>query len=146
MGHVLMNRQGLAVATQLTHATSRAEREAAVGMIRKCEIERGATLVADKGYNAWTFKRGLEQAGVRPHVAMKSEPGRYGLTIRTPEGYVGSRRIRKRIAEIFGCTKTIGGYAKTTFRGKRRVVPGFDIAIAADNLVRLPKPLAGAAA
>jgi transposase len=147
MGHVLMeNRQGLAVATQLTHATGRAEREAALEMIRKRKVKRGATLGADKGYNAWTFKRDLEQAGVRPHVALKSETGRGGMAIKTPEGYEISQRIRKRIEEIFGWMKTTGGYAKTKFRGKRRVAHGFDIAIAAYNLVRLPKLLAGAAA
>ena len=53
MGHVLMdNRQGLAVATQLPHATGRAEREAAPEMIRKRKVKRRATLGADKGYNA----------------------------------------------------------------------------------------------
>lgn len=147
MGHVLMeNRQGLAVSTHLTHATGLAEREAALEMIRKRKVKRGATLGADKGYNAWTFKRDLEQAGVRPHVALKSETGRGGLPIKIPEGYEISQRIRKRIEEIFGWTKTTGGYAKTKFRGKRRVAHGFDIAIAAYNLVRLPKLLAGAAA
>lgn len=68
------------------------------------------------------------------------------MAIRTPEGYEASQRIRKRIEEIFGWMKTTGGYAKTKFRGKRRVAHGFDIAIAAYNLVRLPKLLAGAAA
>lgn len=147
MGHVLMeNRQGLAVATHLTHATGRAEREAALEMIRKRKLKRGATLGADKGYNAWAFKRDLEQAGVRPHVALKSETGWGGLPIKVPEGYEASQRIRKRIEEIFGWVKTTGGYAKTKFRGTRRVAHGFDIAIAAYNLVRLPKLLAGAAA
>lgn len=147
MGHVLMeNRQGLAVATQLTHATGLAEREAALAMIRNRKLKRGATIGADKGYNAWTFKRDIEQAGLKPHVAMKSENGRGGLPIKTPEGYDISQRIRKRIEEIFGWVKTTGGYAKTKFRGKRRVAHGFDIAIAAYNLVRLPKLLAGAAA
>lgn len=147
MGHVLMdNRQRLAVATQLTHATGLAEREAAHEMIRKRKVKRGSTLGADKGYNAWTFKRDLVQTGLKPHVAMKSETGRGGLPIRPPEGYEISQRIRKRIEEIFGWMKATGGYGKTKFRGKRRVAHGFDIAIAAYNLVRLPKLLAGAAA
>lgn len=84
-------------------------------------------------------------AGVKPQVAMKSETGWGSLPVKLPEGYEISQRIRKRIEEIFGWTKTTGGYAKTKFRGKRRVAHGFDIAIAAYNLVRLPKLLAGAA-
>lgn len=76
MGHVLMeNRQGLAVATHLTHATGPAEREAALEMIRKRKVKRGATLGTDKGYNAWTFKRDLKKVGIKPHVVMKSETG-----------------------------------------------------------------------
>lgn len=85
MGHVLMeNRQGLAVATQLPHATGRAEREAAPEMIRKRKVKRRATLGADKGCNAWTFKRDPGQASIRPLVALKSETGRGGLPVRTP--------------------------------------------------------------
>lgn len=147
MGHVLMeNRQGLAVATHLTHATGRAEREAALEMIRKRKVKHGAMLGADKGDNAWTFKRDLEQAGVRPHNALKSDTGWGCLPVTLPEGCEISQRIRKRIEEISGWTKTTGGYAKTKFRGKRRIAHGFDIAIAAYNLVRLPKLLAGDAA
>lgn len=112
------NRQGLAVATQLPQATGRAERDAAPEMIRKRKVKRGATLGAGKGYNAWTFKRDPGQAGIRPHIALKSETGRGGLPVRTPEGYEISQRMRKRIEETFGWTKTTGGYAKTKFRGK----------------------------
>jgi hypothetical protein len=56
------------------------------------------------------------------------------------------RRNAKRIKEIFGWTKTTGGKDKTKFRGKRRGAHGFDIAIAAYNLVRLPKLFARGAA
>lgn len=99
--------------------------------IRKRKVKRCAALGADTGYNAWTFKRGPGQASIRPHLALKSETGRGGLPVSPPEGYEISQLMRKRIEEIFGWTKTTGGYAKTKFRGKRRVAYGFHSAVAA---------------
>ena len=145
MGHVLMeNRHGLAVAADLTHANGTAERQAALAMISRLPLKVGATLGADKAYNAWTFKRDLQSHGVVPHIALRSETGWGGARIIPPDGYDKSQRIRKRIEEIFGWIKTTGGYAKTKFRGRRRVAQGFDLAVAAYNLIRLPKLLTGA--
>lgn len=82
-GHVLMeSRQGLAAPAQLTCATGMAEREGALEMIRKRKVKRAAAPGADKGYNASTFKRDLEQAGFRAPIAMNSGTGRGGLPTR----------------------------------------------------------------
>jgi transposase len=146
MGHVLMeNRNGLAVAACLTQATGTAEREAAPGMMDSAPIQKGATLGADKAYHAWTFKQALRNKGFVPHAALRSETGWGGLKIIPPEGYEASQRARKRIEEIFGWVKTIAGLAKTKFRGQRRGAQNFNLAIAAYNLIRLPKLLAIAA-
>ena len=63
-----------------------------------------------------------------------------GRTARHP-GYGVSQRCRKRIGEIFGWAKVQAGQAKTRFRGRRRVDASFILALAASNLIRLPKPL-----
>ena len=55
-----------------------------------------------------------------------------------------SQRIRKRIEEGFGWAKTIGGQRKTRFKGRDRVGWAFTFAMAAYNLVRLPKLMAKA--
>ncbi len=55
-----------------------------------------------------------------------------------------SQRCRKRIAAVFGWAKVQAGQAKTRFRGRRRVEASFTLALAAYNLVRLPKLLAAA--
>lgn len=145
MGHVLMeNRNGLAVAAHLTQATGTAEREAALAMVTAAKLKTGATLGADKAYNAWTFKRALQDRGVIPHIALRSENGWGGARIIPPDGYDISQRSRKRIEEIFAWVKTVAGLAKTKFRGRRRVAQGFELAVAAYNLVRLPKLLAQA--
>ena len=56
-------------------------------------------------------------------------------------GYAISQRLRKRIEEIFGWSKTVGGLAQVKVRGLAKVRAVFVFAIAAYNLVRLPKLL-----
>ncbi len=52
-----------------------------------------------------------------------------------------SQRIRKRIEEAFGWTKTVAGMTKTKLRGLPNVDGAFSFAAAAYNLVRIPKLL-----
>ena len=141
LGHVVMeNRHGLAVQTELTQATGTAEREAAVTMITAQAPAGGVTLGADKNYDTQGCVAPLRDAGVTPHVAQNT--GRRGgsaidgRTTRHP-GYALSQRTRKRVEEIFGWLKTVGGMRKTRFRGKARVGWMFTWALAAYNLVRL---------
>ena len=81
---------------------------------------------------------------VTPHVAQNTSRRRSAIDGRTTRhpGYGASQRIRKRIEEAFGWMKTIGGQAKTRFRGLARVGFAFTFAAASYNLVRLPKRLA----
>jgi transposase len=141
LGHVLMeNRHGLAVQTELTQATGTAEREAALTMVTAQVPAGGVTLGADKNYDTKGCVATLRDAGVTPHVAQNT--GRRGgsaidgRTTRHP-GYALSQRVRKRVEEIFGWLKTVGGMRKTRFRGKARGGWMFTWALAAYNLVRL---------
>ena len=52
-------------------------------------------------------------------------------------GYAISQRKRKRVEEIFGWLKTVGGLRKTRHRGVDRVGWMFNFALAAYNLVRM---------
>ena len=56
--------------------------------------------------------------------------------------YAISQRLRKRIEEGFGWTTTVGGLAQVKVRGLAKVRAVFVFAIAAYNIVRLPKLLA----
>jgi len=141
MGHVLMeNRHGLAVQTDLTPATGTAEREAAVDMTAAQAPEGGVTLGGDKNYDTQGCVGELRAAGVTPHVAQNTTrrggSAIDGRTTRHP-GYDLSQRVRKRVEEIFGWLKTVGGMRKTRFRGKDRVGWMFTWALAAYNLVRM---------
>jgi len=70
MGHVVMeNRNGLAVGARLTHATGRAECEAALELIGDIPRRRRITLGTDKGYDVAGFVGELRRHEVSPHVA-----------------------------------------------------------------------------
>jgi len=137
LGHVLMeNRNGLVVNTQLTQATGRAEREAALAMVAKLPGLGQVTLGADKGYDAKEFVRELRDHRVTPHVAQKPATAIDRRTSRHP-GYALSQWRRKRVEEAFGWLKTVALLRKTRHRGVARVGWIFTFAAAAYNLVRM---------
>lgn len=86
----------------------------------------------------------LRKLGVTPHVAQNTNGQRSATDGRTPRhpGYTISLRIRKRIEEAFGWAKTVAGLRKARHRGLPKVDWQFTLAMAAYNLVRLPKLLA----
>jgi transposase len=138
MGHVLMeNRNGLAVDSRLTLATGTAEREAALEMIEQVASSKKITLGGDKGYDHGDFAEQLRAQDVTPHLARRNSGSTIdGRTTRHP-GYELSQRIRKRIEEIFGWLKTVGGLSKTRYRGAIKVAWMFTFALSAYNLVRM---------
>ena len=79
---------------------------------------------------------------VRPHIA-RNITRRYAIGGRTTRhaGYVASQRIRKRIEEVFGWMKSVGGMRRPMLRGSDRVGWAFAFAAAAYNLIRLRKLL-----
>ena len=54
-------------------------------------------------------------------------------------GYAVSQRIRKRIEEVFGWMKTVGGLRKTRYRGRERVQMHAYLVAAAYNLLRIAR-------
>ena len=146
-GHVVMeNRNGLAVAGQITKATGTAEREAALEMLSDVVGDVRATVAADKAYDTADFVDNLRQINMTPHVTQNTKGRRSAIDGRTTrhEGYAISLRCRKRIEEIFGWLKTVGGLRKTRHRGEQRVGWMFEFSLAAYNLVRLRNLMANA--
>jgi transposase len=140
-GHVLMeNRSGLAVDVLLTPATGTAESEAALQMLdRRPSQEHRVTLGADKGYDARAFVGACRSRRVTPHVARNTAGRRSAIGGRTTRhaGYALSQRIRKRVEEIFGWVKTVGGGRKLRYRGVRRNQYWAELTVAAYNLLRI---------
>ena len=144
IGHALMeNRSGLFVDARLTLVSGHAERLAALEMIEARAGPQGAklgvTLGADKGYDEAGFVAALREAGVTPHVAQKARFSAIDGRTTRHKGYRTSQRIRKRIEEGFGWVKTIGGLRKSRLKGRAKTDWAFTFAVAAYNLVRLPK-------
>jgi transposase len=147
MGHALIeNRHGLVVQADVTTATGKAERAAALAMIDRHEeaSERPLTLAADKGYDTSGFVADLRRKGVTPHVARKVKGSAIDGRTTRHEGYKASQRKRKLVEEAFGWGKTIAGLAKVKLRGLARVRFQFTFAMAAYNLIRMPRLLAAA--
>lgn len=146
IGHGLMeNRSGLMVDARLTRVSGHAERLAALDMIQGVADRPVAiTLAGDKGYDAADFVEELRTLNVRPHVAQNTSGRRSAIDKRTTRhpGYAASQRIRKRIEESFGWAKVVAGMRKTKLRGLPKVAWAFTFAVAAYNLIRLPRLLA----
>ncbi len=139
-GHIVTeNRNGLVVGGRLTQATGRAEREAAVSMVEDLEGDHVITLGGDKGYDTREFVERIRERGVTPHVSQNKKGRRSAIDGRTTRhpGYAISQRKRKRVEEVFGWLKTVGGLRKTRHRGRELVGWMFTFALGAYNLVRL---------
>jgi IS5 family transposase len=140
MGHVLMeNRNGLVVDAELTLATGKAEREAAVNLLEQVPGSGPVTVGADKAYDTQDFVAQARAQGVTPHVAQNTSGRKSAIDGRTTRhaGYAISQRYRKRVEEVFGWMKTIGLMRKTRHKGADRVGWMFVFAAAAYNLVRM---------
>jgi transposase len=141
LGHVLTeNRNGLVVGVLLTEASGTAERAAALTLLERCVAGR-ATLGADRAYDTRGFVADCRRRKVTPHVAQNSSRRRSALDGRTTRhpGYAVSQRLRKRVEEVFGWAKTVGGLRKLRYIGRARNALCVTFTAAAYNLVRMAK-------
>jgi transposase len=148
--HALMeNRNGLIVDMQIDVADGRAERRNALEMLDdNLPGERRVTLGADKGYDTRDFIADCRARNVTPHVAQNITKHRGSMIDRrttAAPGYAISQRVRKRVEEIFGWMKTVGGFRKTRYIGLGANQLAAYMIAAAYNLLRVAKLTAEAA-
>jgi hypothetical protein len=90
---------------------------------------------ADRAYDTKDFVRQCREQRVTPHVAQNANAHRRsaidGRTTRHP-GYAVSLTSRLLIEKIFGWMKTIGGFRKTRFRGRRKTAAAGAMVVATD--------------
>ena len=141
------NRHGLVVDVEVTQATGTAEREAALRMLTRQKRRGASTLGADKAYDTREFVAGCRALKVTPHVAqlMRIRGGSAIDGRVTRHGnYKLSQKARKRVEEIFGWIKTVGGGRKLRYIGVARNQLWAELTAAAYNLIRMariaPKP------
>ena len=78
----------------------------------------------------------------RNFAACKEEKEAEEVTTKTYLETLACQRIRKRVEEIFGWIKTVGGFRKTRFRGTERTQLTAWWVGAAYNLLRMAKLVA----
>ena len=145
-GHVLMeNRNGLCVDFRVAPATGYAERDEALEMLKRLR-RRGytpRTLAGDKGYCVGDFPQRLLDLKIRPHLAIpENAPARSpARRFQGSAGYRVSQVIRKRVEEIFGWGKTVGGLRRTRLKGRMKTWSNGFYVMAAYNLTRMARLL-----
>ena len=143
--HVLMeNRNGLCAAITVHNPIAHQEAAVALAQVdetRELHTAHIQTLGADKAYHQKGFVSGCRQRGLSPHAACKNNQQVVGLDARTTErgGYKKSQKARKRVEEIFGWMKTVGGLRRTRYRGVERTQAWAYFVASAYNLLRLAK-------
>jgi transposase len=123
---VLMeNRHGWCAAITVHNPIAQDEPTVALAQVdehRPLHEARITTLGADKAYHQKKFVAGCREREVSPHTACQEGLEVAGLDGRTigRTGYRTSQRIRKRVEEIFGWMKTVGGRRRSRYRGVER--------------------------
>jgi transposase len=143
--HVLMeNRNGLVRDAEVWPATGTAERDVALVMIEQIPGDQRVTVAGDKAYDTKDFVAEARHMNATPHVAQNNSNRKSAIDERTTRhaGYAISQKKRKRVEEIFGWMKTIGGMRKLRHRGLELVAWMFTLTAAAYNLVRMRSLLA----
>ncbi len=152
-GHVLMeNRHGLCLNVAVDEANGHAERRQARLMLERTEKRHGLwplTVGMDANYREGMFLADLEADGITPHVPMgervirgdsiSSGARRKARRRRRTAGYEISQRIRKRIEEVIGWCKDVGGLARARFVGRWKIRQQTEITAAAYNLLRMAR-------
>jgi transposase len=152
-GQVLMeNRHGLCMDVRVDQADGFAERRGAklmIGHVRRRHRLAVRTLGMDKGFGDGAFLAELERLGVKAYVPVtpvrrsSSDAARQAklraYRRRRTKGYAISQRIRKRVEEIFGWFKTVGGLARARLVGRWKIAQEALITGAAYNLLRLAR-------
>ena len=146
MAHALMeNRNGMLTDFQMSQATGTAERDAVPVLLDEARERRfhPRTLGADKSYDTRECVAAMRRRGVTPHVAQNTSGRSSAIDGRTTwrPSYAQSQRVRKRVEEIFGWMKTVGGFRRTRYRGLDRTGLAGYLVATAYNLVRMAKLL-----
>ncbi len=145
-GHILMeNRNGLCADLTLHNPITEPEPVMALRQVDAHQkLHQGVTVEtvgADKAYHRKDFVNACRDRAIAPHVACKAGVRLAGLDARTTSqsGYQTSQRIRKRVEEIFGWVKTVGGLRRSRYRGRERTQAWGYFVAGTYNLLRLAR-------
>ena len=140
---VLMeNRNGLCAAITVHNPIAEDEPTVALAQVdahRELHEAKVTTVGGDKAYHQKKFVAACRERDVAPHVACKEQTAVEGLDGRTTRssGYEVSRRLRKRVEEILGWMKTVGGLRRSRYRGVERTQAWVYLVASSYNLLQL---------
>jgi transposase len=144
--HLLMeNRHGLCAEFSLHDPIREPEPRVALRQVDEhTALHEGTcprTVGADKNYHQAKFVSGCRRRKISPHVACKQRVKVAGLDGRTTtrSGYRTSQRIRKRVEEIIGWMKTVGGLRRSRYRGMERSQAWGHFVAGTYNLLRMAR-------
>src|SRR5487761_1969883 len=144
--HLLLeNRQGLCADFTLHNPIGEPEPVMALRQWdAHAKLHRGVapkTIGADKNDHQKKFVTGCREREVIPHVACKTRVKVAGLDGRTTRqtSYPTSQRIRKRVEEIIGWIKPVGGLRRSRYRGLERTQAWGYFVAGTYNLLRLAR-------
>jgi transposase len=144
--HLLMeNRHGLCADFTIHNPITEPEPVVALRQLdQHTELHQGSapkTIGADKNYHQQGFVRGCRERKLSPHVACKERVQVPGLDRRTTtkSGYQTSQRIRKRVEEIIGWIKVVGGLRRSRYRGQERTQAWGYFVAGTYNLLRMAR-------
>ena len=145
-GHILMeNRPGLCAEFTVHNPITESEPVVALGQLeehtQRHEGVRPTTVGADRGYHRKDLVSGWRARGLAPHGACKEGLQVSGLDGRTARqaSYQVSQRLRKRVEEIFGWMKTVGGLRRRRYRGRERTQAWGHFVAGTYNLLRMAR-------
>jgi len=145
-GHILMeNRQGLCADFTIHNPITQPEPVVAVKQLDEhvwlYQATKPTTVGADKAYHQQGFVQECRDRQISPHTACKEGVKVPGLNGRTTSkaGYQTSQRIRKRVEEICGWIKTIGGLRRSRYIGTERTQAAGYFVAGSYNLLRLAR-------
>jgi transposase len=150
---LMENRFGLLVDVSMVEANGTAEREQAPVLLERSRQRHGLpqqrTVGGDGGYHGGELLTALEAEQVTAHVPVPEgaiDPKGKGAEARMrarermgSEAYRLSQRCRKRIEEIFGWKKEIGGMRRSRHTGQWKLTQVALVVGAAYNLLRLAR-------
>lgn len=136
---VTENRNGLLLAIDIGDARQAEDVAAWITLEGLFPGSRRITVAGDKGYDTRFFVDALRGANVVPHVARKVRGSAIDARTTRHTTYAKSQRVRKRIEEVFGWMKTVGGFRRTRYRGRIRTQHAAHLIGATYNLLRIAK-------
>jgi transposase len=140
---LMENRNGLLLDLSVFRIGEDTERTVAMRQLSKVASSgRRVTVGADRAYDTHDFVRGCRERNITPHVAQNlRRQGGSAIDRRTTrfDSYKTAQKARKRVEEIFGWAKTIGGFRRTRYRGRDRTQVHAEFVGAAYNLLRIAK-------